>query len=699
MLQGMNKNVRSSLSIAACVALMSVHVGAQISRDACIRPALVVPADLDSAVTVAWTASGSPLQTVRSTQPLDNGLTVSDTLDTLNGSSMQWSLDLDATTHAVHELRQVVHIDTLRLLTTTYIAVDRRRSARGFPQRTAIVVVDHVTARDLEPELAQYRYDLLCEGWFVRRIEVPATIQPRDLKQRILETLHALPDACDRSQVHVTLVGDLPYASSGGYNVAGAIPNPDFHPEHGGAWASDAYYADIETSPGVDAEYQWTDDVVTLTDSAVVQREENRNVPGDGKFDQSVLPSDLELCVGRINMTDLPTMGSPLPLLRRYFTKNHEYRTRTFVAPHRALIDDNFGLFTRRTSAAQITEAFAASAWRSFSVIVGPSNIIDGDWIGDPARPRPSLASTATLLAYGCGGGGYEHCSGVVTTAELSTSPVHSVFTLLFGSYFGDVASTNNLMRAALAAEGWTLTCGWSGRPHWFLHPLAAGATIGECQRLTANNNGEYVGASAEVFSDSSQVAFPLGLRNIHTLLLGDPTLRLQGPVLAGEAQLLPQSQGVQQIEWESSAQHSDTTPTAYIVEASPHVDSVFSVIDVVPPSTTRWIRTTVTIPSTTTVLRVRPYFTSAGRLAPLPGRGILKQIQPSFVEQSRDVRTMMSCRWVAADLHGRIILAEEGPHIEPAEWVQLHYRRLSHVRGMIVVSNGNSAAVLRISP
>ena len=104
----------------------------------------------------------------------------------------------------------------------------------------------------------------------MRRIEVSATIQPRDLKQRILETLHALPDACDRSQVHVTLVGDLPYASSGGYNVAGAIPNPDFHPEHGGAWASDAYYADIETSPGVDAEYQWTDDVVTLTDSAVV---------------------------------------------------------------------------------------------------------------------------------------------------------------------------------------------------------------------------------------------------------------------------------------------------------------------------------------------------------------------------------------------------------------------------------------------
>lgn len=686
-------------NVATVLVLLVMGVGggvgitAQTSRDACLLPGLTVASDPDSAVRVAWTPSGRPLQTHLSTRWVETGLTTTTHIDP---NTTDWHLRLLDSAHTVHEIRQVVRVDTLRLLTTAYIEVDRRRVARGFQQRTAVVITDHATATELDAELARYHYDLLCEGWVVRRITVPSTIQPRDLKQRILSAVRSLPADGDPTQIHVVLVGDLPYASSGGYNVNGAIPNPDYHPEHGGAWASDAYYADVETSPGIDAEYQWTDTLVTIVDTAVAQRPENRNVPGDGTFDQSVLPSDLELCVGRIDMRDLPAMGSPLPLLRRYFDKNHQYRTRSIVAPYRALIDDNFGVFTRRTSQAQITEAFAASAWRSFSVIVGPDNVFEGDWITDRQRLRPSLDSTATLLAYGCGGGGYEHCSGVATTQELAATPILSVFTLLFGSYFGDVASTNNLMRATLAADGWTLACGWSGRPHWFLHPLAAGATIGECQRLTANNSGQYVGAAVELLADSTHVAFPLGLRNIHVLLLGDPTLRLQGPTIPGELTVTPASDGQVRLSWPPSTETGHDSPwqVAYMIEGAEHLDSVFTLIDTIAHThSPSWQQR---LPSTVAVVRVRPYFTSMGRLAPLPGRGLVKHLLPLTVSApvSAQIR-----RWIVCDLQGRLLLDESGPDVTIAEWIRHAGSRLPVSCGPVIVTNGNSTAVLRISP
>ena len=59
---------------------------------------------------------------------------------------------------------------------------------------------------------------------------------------------------------------------------------------------------------------------------------------------------------------------------------------------------------------------------------------------------------------------------------------------MLFGSYFGDWDSSSNLMRGALASDGGALTCGWAGRPHWYLHPMAMGATVGDCLMLTQNN-------------------------------------------------------------------------------------------------------------------------------------------------------------------------------------------------------------------
>jgi len=89
----------------------------------------------------------------------------------------------------------------------------------------------------------------------------------------------------------------------------------------------------------------------------------NRNVPGDGKFDQSSLPSNVEIQAGRVdflNMTSAPAGFDETTLLRQYLGRNHQFRRG--LGPYanvqrRAIIDDAFGYFSG--------EAFAASGYRN----------------------------------------------------------------------------------------------------------------------------------------------------------------------------------------------------------------------------------------------------------------------------------------------------------------------------------------------
>jgi len=127
-------------------------------------------------------------------------------------------------------------------------------------------------------------------------------------------------------------------------------------------------------------------------------------------------------------------------------------------------------------------------------------------------------------------------------THDLVKQPLNAVFTLLFGSYFGDWALENNLMRAALAADGGALTCGWAGRPHWYLHPMGMGATIGECLQLTQDNGpGGYE---------------PTGgfARGVHIALMGDPTLRMHR-VTPPESVRATSVDGGMHLAWRASPQ------------------------------------------------------------------------------------------------------------------------------------------------
>jgi len=396
------------------------------------------------------------------------------------------------------------------------------------------IVTDLRTKQALAPEIERWKEDAAREGWNVEEIVLPPTAGPIAsvplVKQKIYESYRTTTNG---PLTHVFLFGQVPVPYSGGFATDGAISNPDEHPEHGGAWSTDLYYADLETIPGTPSTGSWTDSSVTIVSDQIAQRIENRNVPNDGKFDQCQIPTDVEVAVGRVDFRRLPAFGAisdtsqmELELLRRYLNKNHDYRSMRSRPLMKALIDDNFGPFINKTGGETTIEAFAASGWRSFSAIVGSSNIIEGDWFAGGSRP--SLDTLPVLLAYGCGGGGYEHCSGVGTTADFVTKPVNAVFTELFGSYFGDFDAEDNIMRASLASNGTVLTSAWSGRPHWFLHQLGHGETIGDCAVSSQDNAGEYMG-SMVINDDAPAVVKPfrLGLRGVQNNLMGDPSLRL----------------------------------------------------------------------------------------------------------------------------------------------------------------------------
>ena len=416
-----------------------------------------------------------------------------------------------------------------------YVLLNNPQSSRG--QGRVALIVDAQAASALESELSRYRDDLRREGWTTELI----TTQPsRDHRQApavraLIYEAYQRPHPLPLS--HAVLIGQIPVPYAGGFSVRGVYPPPDGHEDHGGAWTADCYYADMEIAPGIDASEAWTDTSVEIADSINAYRTQNVNVPGDGKFDQSTIPSDIELAIGRIDMADLPAFGTTVGnrdrefvLLRRYFDKNHRYRTSGRAIALRALIDDNFHGFVYEEGRQRIHEAFAASAWRSFAPIV--EDIVVGDWVAETTQ-RPSIDTMQSLLTYACGGGGFTHCSYVATTSELSRQALRSPITMLFGSYFGDVAAQDNIMRAVIAADGDALTCGWSGRPHWFMHPLAAGETVGDCLVRTQNNGGAYRGATSVSLDDGTVVPLRLGERGVHVQLVGDPTVRLPGPTLA----------------------------------------------------------------------------------------------------------------------------------------------------------------------
>lgn len=341
-----------------------------------------------------------------------------------------------------------------------------------------LLVLDDRFTTELDTEIKTWIKDVKGDGWLVDTIWVKQENTVISVKQKIVswaKTGYPLSQA-------VVLFGHIPVPYSGSTAIDG------HQPDHVGAWPADVFYADIN---GV-----WTDNAVNVTTAT---RTENHNVPGDGKYDQVFLPSDLELEIGRIDFSKLPAFSlSEKDLLKKYLQKNHIWRKGLKPYPNSGIMENNFPGFE---------EGFGQNAWRNFIPMFGRNNVKEADY-------ENILINEKHVFSFACGGGSYTSCGGIGTTQNLWVAKeIQSVFTMTFGSYFADWDSQNNFLRSALAS-GDILTNAWAGRPNWLFYPMASGAHIGYCTRLTQN-------ANTNIFS------MGFGARYAHTALMGDPTLRL----------------------------------------------------------------------------------------------------------------------------------------------------------------------------
>jgi len=351
--------------------------------------------------------------------------------------------------------------------------------------RGTVLLIVAADTNSLANELTQLQTDLKGDGWSVIRHDVFSNDSPSSVKALILNDYNADPELIQA----VFLFGHVPVVMSGtlNYDSHGARPMP-----------SDGFYGDMT---------------------------------GDWKLDDdptnrpSYFPATINLMVGRVDFFDMPGLQAPqtwpneTELLRQYLVKDHAWRDKLVAAPRRALMANRVGDFDG--------QAYAANGYRNFEPFVGPGNIVEAD-VSDAAPPEQRWISLATnnawLWSYGCVAGQDDIISELGThdiyndlwSSDIVGQDAKVVFSMFFGSHFGDWTRTDNLMRSALATPSFGLTACIVGLPHWFCHHMALGEPIGYAARLTMNNTTLYQNQSNAL------------TRAVFINLLGDPTLRME---------------------------------------------------------------------------------------------------------------------------------------------------------------------------
>ena len=368
-----------------------------------------------------------------------------------------------------------------------------------------ILIVENRHAAALATELARLQSDLTGDGWTVLRHDVATNDAPASVRNLIIADYNADPTRVNT----VFLFGHVPVLHSGNLDYDGHLARP---------MPADAYYGDV-----------------------------NGNWSGSPDY----LPSDVELMVGRVDLFNLPGNFAPVPwpgeveLLRNYLNKDHNFRHKLVTVPHRALMGDRRG--------AEDGHAVAATGYRNFQPLLGPGTVVQAntDDVSAPhVRWGPMLAADSYLWAYGCGAGSPSAIGALGTNGpyndlysiDVVGRDVKAVFVMLYGSWFGDWDQPDNFLRAFLATPSLGLAACLAGEPHWFVHHMGLGETIGYGARLSMNNSTLYRSQSNDF------------TRAIHISLMGDPTLRMD--LVAPPGLLGAQAtSGSVLLNWQSSAE------------------------------------------------------------------------------------------------------------------------------------------------
>lgn len=403
---------------------------------------------------------------------------------------------------------------------------------------TVLLVIDNTIETPLRVEIDRFKEDLIGDGW----TKVVEKTVERDV-DAYTSTTDTTPDPLYASRVQAvkTLIANE-------YNSApdeikavvllGRVPIPysghnawDGHSNHIGGWPADMYYGDVVQ---VEGDGDWEDVINPTYNQSRYAR--NRNLPSDGKFDNNFAPSNIELPIGRIDLADMDRFSdSEVALLRNYLNKNHNFRHGLVTTREKGIIDIDISY----NKAQFLRSGYSSTAFNNLSAMFGHSNIDasnknGADLFGSTVE---SIGGDSYLFGYGAGPGSATGAGSLFngrttdtpnqcgnpttnwgTTCDFADYDPQIMFTVLFGSYFGDWSINNSLLRAPLAADTYGLSCLWGSNGSfidpWIFHRVGLGYSLGECLLLSQNNRDTYFGASG-------------GNGDVPLSLMGDPTLNI----------------------------------------------------------------------------------------------------------------------------------------------------------------------------
>ena len=445
-----------------------------------------------------------------------------------------------------------------------YIAAGIRYDQSGYRGRM-ILLIDNTITTSLSTEIEQLKTDLVGDGWFVETIEAErvegwnggqaVTV----VKQQIVDVYNAAPTN-DKPKI-LFILGHVPVARSGL-----KLEAADGHPENEGALASDAYYADID---GI-----WTDigTHTSPTDQTTFSDPNNINIPGDYKWDQNYIPSELELAFGRVDFADivLPTT-SEIQLYKNYLNKLHNYRH----------VVSGYDVGRKIAIRAKAYPEAIDSSYRNALPIVGSANIVhhnNDTWKTDTGHAN-WVNNNGPFLAY------FQNMWKPEINAINQLGGLNAMLYSSDKSYWGlwgketvslrdgqyDEWSSLGLSRALLATGGLNLIVLWGTSPASAIFFQAGiGETVGYSMKRSMDHDNnkfnifEYHGA-ASGYEDPNGHYFLKHCKTRHSQFNGDPSIRFF-PVKPASNLVTTTNTNSISLTWNSS---SDTDIAGYHVYRS----------------------------------------------------------------------------------------------------------------------------------
>jgi len=440
-----------------------------------------------------------------------------------------------------------------------YFAIAVESAAQVDSRGTLLFVVESTLPDEFEQELQLAEMDLVGDGWDVKRMIVAPhdatytalyTVKEDDGEGNMVDVVK-IDDAKKDKYPHMLLKERIKAAYNEDWNTAkdesnvkalylfGRVPvarsgNAQYDGHGSRSQETDVYYSDMKGT--------WTD--TTMTINGVTG--DDGNVPGDGKFDQSLVPARLEILTGRVDFAKMVAVRkNEREYLRDYIQKAHSWKhfIKSSTVPYRIY-------------SAMSNEVYNAGAMRNQHYpITYPHPLSTGGW-------QPVVTDNAHLMA-----------AALNYQPELTDVYDHKVmFNYSCGSYrqqwyaWGN-GNAGNRMRMGLAQAEWGLTVCWGGRPTWLPHHMTAASPAGYMWMRLASN---YMNSSEYTNIDQ------YGNGSVHINLLGDPTLRFTAVPPAKNVRFTSVSGANVTVAWDAAP------PTA----ALPTVDSEGAAIGATVTST-----------------------------------------------------------------------------------------------------------------